>query len=416
MFNIDTLKTEMISMVGWRQNPDPTGEQLFELTTSTSGLYFNDEHPMLTLENLYSIAPDFDQYIYPPFDVSNLNYQVGDVVNDGSDNLYQRIKVDAAAQVLTNTEFWKKFSPFTQWLKEKTESGIVQSINDWYSKKSKFSTVRNLLSRETIFDDGGDFDDIQTKNGKVVGQYIKPKDSSGVIMKISEISIQMDQNQDVLIKLFKKGTKTPIVEESFTYANSGGVQWFSFTEPEKWELKGGEMYFIGYDEGAIAGNAINAVNGMDRLFEYFPTAKHFNVQSFLVDSDFTEMWNESDVIYTTSTNFGLNYKVNVGCDYSDFIVDQKDLFKVVIAKRVAMNLLRELIYNPNAMVNRNERNIDDKQLLYEIDGDSQSTPGNNRSLKEQYDSGLMAIQFDSSGIDKVCLPCRKRGVNYGTIR
>lgn len=416
MFNVETIKSEMISMVGWRQNPDPTGEQLFELTTSDSGLYFNDEHPMLTLENLYSIAPDFDQYVYPAFDGTKVDYTVGEIVNDGSGNLYQRIKIDAAAQPLSNTEFWKKFSPFTQWLREKTESGIVQSINDWYSKKSKFSTVRNLLSRETIFDNGGDFDDIQSKSEKIVGQYIKPKDSNGVVLRISEISLQLSQNQAVLVKLFKKGTKTPIVEETFTYANSGGVQWFSLTEPEKWELKGGEMYFIGYDETAMTGNSINAVESSDRMFEYFPTPKYFNVQSFMVDGDFTSMWNESDVTYTTSTNFGLNYKVNVGCDYSDFIVDQKDLFKIVIAKRVAMNLLRELIYNPNAMVNRNERNVDDKQLLYEIDGDSQATPGNNRSLKEQYDSALMAIQFDNTGIDKVCLPCRKRGVKYGTIR
>lgn len=417
MFNVGTIKTELLSMIGWRQNPDPNGEKLLELTTSTTGLFFNDEHPMLTLENLHSVSPDSDQYVYDLFDAIKTDYAVGDRVKDGTGVLYERIKTDPVAQPLNDTEFWKLYSLFTDWLKEKTESGIIQAINDWYSKKSKFSTVRNLLSREKVFCDGGDFDDIQTKEGNVVGQYIRPKSSNEVIMKINEISIQMDTNQAVTVKLFKKGTKTPIVTEAFVYANNGGVQWFTPIQPDKWELEGGGLYFIGYDEDAITGNAINVVSSLYGFSTYvFPSKKYYSVASFSVDSDFTEMWNESDVIYTTSTNYGLNYKVSVGCDYTEFIVEQKDLFKIAIAKRVAILLLRELPFNANALVNRNEKNVDDAQIFHDIDGDSQSTPGNNHSLRQQYDSAIMDIQFDQTGIDKVCLPCRKRGVHYGTIK
>lgn len=413
MYNVSTIKTDL-SIIGWRQNSDPTGEQLTSMTTSTSGLYYQDEHPLLTLDNLYSIAPDFDQYEYPTFDDTKTDYQVGNIVVDSS-IIYQSIKVDGVANSITNTEFWIVYSPFTEWLREKTEAGIIQAINDWYSKKSKFSTVQNLLSRETIFDCVGDFDDIQENTGKVVGQYIRPMNSKNVGLKIHELSLQMSQNQTVTVKLFKKGTKTPMVEESFVYDKDGGVQWFTPSEPDKWELFGGEMYFIGYDQDVIAGNAINALKDHDFRFGYFPTGKFYNVQSFLVESDFAEMWNESDVTYSTASNFGLNYKISVGCDYTEFIVQQKDLFKIAISKKVAMNLLRELVFNPNSLVNRNESNIDKKMLLYEIDGDSQSTEGNNRSIKEQYDNAIMDIQFDTTGIDKVCLPCRRKGPIYRSV-
>jgi hypothetical protein len=127
------------------------------------------------------------------------------------------------------------------------------------------------------------------------------------------------------------------------------------------------------------------------------------------------MFNDDDIVSNLGTNYGLNYKVSVSCDYTDFILDQKEQFQTIISKRVAMNLLRVLAFNANSNVNRSSSNVDSTRILYEIDGDSQSTEGNNRSLKDQYETALMAIQFDQTGIDKVCLPCRKRGVKYSTI-
>lgn len=417
MYNVEKLKTNLFSLIGWRQNPNPGGTQLTEMTTSDSSIWYNDQHPLLTFDNMYSVSPDFDLRTYPTYDGSKIDYVVGDVVGDTSDPviLYERIKVSTSAEALTNTEFWKKHSAFTKWLREKTESGIIDTIDDWYNQKSGLATAINLLSRETIFQDGGDFEDTQDKKGKVVGQYLYPRRSEGVIMTIHKISLQLTQNQSVTVKLFKKGTKTPIVSETFVYDQNGSVQWFTPTEPTKWVLSGGNTYFIGYNEDDILGNAINAIENCHRI-DYFPTGKFYNIRSFNVDSDFTEMWNESKVLYNTSTNYGLNYKIDVSCDYTDFIIEQKHLFQKAISKRVAMKVLREFPFNANALVNRHVSNIEGSKVLYEIDGDTQGAVGNNTRLNKQYEKALNAIQFDRSGIDPICLKCRKRGISYSTIR
>lgn len=92
MVNADQLKTGLIGIVGWRQNTDEAGIQLIELTTSESGLWFGSQHPLLTIDQLVSHAPDF--------------------------------RAQDDTQVERNTNF-------TAWLKERTEDGIVEAINDW---------------------------------------------------------------------------------------------------------------------------------------------------------------------------------------------------------------------------------------------------------------------------------------------
>ena len=401
MYNVNTIKSELLSLNGWRQNPDPSGEQLLEMTTSETGLFYNDEHPMLTYDNLFSIATDSELYVYPTFQPAKTDYAIGDIVE--STLLYYRIKVDAVAQPVTNTEFWKVWNPFTQWLRDRTESAIIQAVNDWYNKKSKFGTISNLLERDIVLIGSADFDDEDSKSpGRVVGQCFKSTRSRSLLTKVTEISLQFTDNQDITVKVFKKGTKTPVFTETLTYANSGGVQWFTVD----WTLESNEVYFVGYDDDSVTGSSLNSIfSGYNGCY---PKGKYYTMQSYSVESDFTEMWNESDVSYNGSTNYGLNYKLYVGCDYTDFIVDQKDKFKTVIAKRVAMNLLRELVFNSNASVNSKAANVDKKLLLYEIDGDSQGDKDNNGLLRYQYDSSLMAIQFDYKGIDRVCMPCRRR--------
>jgi hypothetical protein len=137
MYNVKELKDGLKDLVGWRQNDNPNGAQLIDMLTSESGLYFNDEHPMLTIDNLYSIAPDFDTYVYPAFDSQKSDYAVGDVVDDGSGNLYTRILTHNGNQPLNNTTYWLPFDNFTEWLLQRTQSATIQAINDWYGKKIK---------------------------------------------------------------------------------------------------------------------------------------------------------------------------------------------------------------------------------------------------------------------------------------
>ena len=217
-------------------------------------------------------------------------------------------------------------------------------------------------------------------------------------------------NQIIFINLFKSGNLDPVDTVQIDYTGSGSVQWVDVD----WKMSGEGAYYVCYNQANLAGYAVNGV----RDYSYgkngktsYPSGRYFKATSFGADvNNNDQLWDLKENKYTVSTNYGLNFCIDARCDYSDFIIDQSDLFKTVIAYQVGINLLRELAFNPDSRVNRNESNIERSQILYEIDGDTQ---GNNEStLFGRLKKALNAISFDDTGIDKICLPCKKRSVRF----
>ena len=132
-----------------------------------------------------------------------------------------------------------------------------------------------------------------------------------------------------------------------------------------------------------------------------PTSPYYSVQGYKDGAD-------------TYENYGIDAVISVNCDYTNIIVAQKAAFRNLICKAVAKGMLREIIYNPNARNNRNESNVDEKQLLYEADGDARAYSWNSSGLGNAYRKALKGLTFDRSKIDRFCLPCRRRGLKYTT--
>ena len=73
MVRIQEIQEGLLHLIGWRQSDDANGGVISEaLAQSESGLYYQDAHPLLTLQNLQSIAPDFSNISY--LDFSNISY------------------------------------------------------------------------------------------------------------------------------------------------------------------------------------------------------------------------------------------------------------------------------------------------------------------------------------------------------
>lgn len=400
MFDINLIKTELSSLVGWRANLDPS-ISLVDLNTSSSGLYYQSNHPLLTLGNLNAFCPE--QPTYPNFDHAKTDYKVDDIVHHSS-KLYIRLKTGTNV-VITNTEFWKETNHFNEWLKTKTLDAIATTINDWFNQKFGLGTAKNLLNRDIPIIETEDFTGL-AQNGKVTGLEFSTHRDLSIKTKVTGLSLRLEQSQTVNIKVFKSGKVGPVYNETLVYTTDKNTQWFTVD----WTFDSQSNYYICYYD--ISGNYSNSVEC--EISEYCCNNKYFTLRGFETVSDFTII--EKDKCgFTGTNNYGLNLKVSVMCDYTDFIVEQKALFANLIHKGVGLALMRELAYNPNANVNRNERNIDPKTVLYEIDGSSEGDPKNNRSLKSMYDKEMKSISFDQSKISKVCLPCLSKGVNYRTI-
>ena len=60
MVRANDIQDKLLHLIGWEQNYDASDLKISDtLTVSESGLYFQQIHPLLTLQNIACIAPDF---------------------------------------------------------------------------------------------------------------------------------------------------------------------------------------------------------------------------------------------------------------------------------------------------------------------------------------------------------------------
>ena len=145
--------------------------------------------------------------------------------------------------------------------------------------------------------------------------------------------------------------------------------------------------------------------------------KYINISPFKVPSletfeEYPEMWDIEDNVYTSTVNYGLNVEVSIGCDLTDFIIEQRQMFATVLQRQMAATLLRTLALNPHVRVNRNQSNASKNDLLYEVDGNTDGrATGIGYDLRKAYE----ALDLDTRGIDRICLTCRPVGARYRTV-
>ena len=373
MYSASELKTGLIGLIGWRQNRDADGLQLQSLTSTTSGMYYNDVHPLLTFDNLLSIGPNLDL--------------IGDTDQE---------KADA----------------FTDWLQEKTEAGIINAVNDWLDFKLPARSAKNLLERRQIWQTAAGDVHTDIDRGQLVGIELVPKRSRDLRLTVEQIGIQLTQNQTLTIYLYSSDKKAVVDSQEVTYTGAGSVQWVTVN----WTVEGYGAHYLVYHQDDLTGQSVNS------MYDYFersavsqqiPGASMVLVSPFEVDAPKTELWDISRMSYNYDTNFGLNLRLNVQCDYTTFLLEQKELFKTLISLHVAAVLLGEMAYNPNARINRNQAIVDRQQINFELHGDSAGPRP--MGLLHKIEKARQSVSLDTGQLDKHCLPCRRRGVKYTAV-
>lgn len=424
MYDVKLIKAAFVGdspQIGWKQNPDPGGEQLKEMTTSESDLWFNDVHPFLTINNLYAVAPDYSNFTYPDWSAAT-EYEMDDIVSKSSKNYILIVEGSEGEDPETSPNSWKLFYGFTTWLKQKTEAGVISLINRWLSEKARLGTDRNLFERGKLFLSSGNLTDLEGVGTELVGLEIRPVFSRNLRFVIKKIGIQLSANQSLQLYLFKSGTVGPVnTLTPIVYSGGGSEQW----EEVNLELKGSDeeereaVYYLVYLKSELVGQAVNGVRHYDYGNGgniYFPTGKMFKATAFSHPSaGVVNLWDLGGNVYTASTNYGLNLSIDVRCDYTQFIIDQKVLFLPSIYYQVGINLLKIVGANASAKINRLELNVGKHDIDYIIEGDTQAEIGKGGGLKDELDGALNSIRFDKGGIDKHCLPCRRKGIRFKVI-
>ena len=437
MVRIVDIQNSLLHLIGWRQSYDRNdGTWLSEsLTESESGLYYQDVHPLLTLQNLMCIAPDFKNIEYPQHS-SSKTYKKGEVVTV-EDKHYKALKNVPQDVLITNDEYWIVTNPFSEWLETKTKASITKAVNRYINEKAVKGTFKALCEKKTLFDGTGRIYDTVDNKQNLVGFEIVPIRAKGVTTKINRIGLQFTQPGEYTIVILHSSLMEPFYQETFTKQAANSMEWFTPSEElylpyENDKIDAGGSWYICYMQSNLPQDSKAIRKSRDwsegpcnecsrHEFEAWKVwSRYIEVNPFYVNEEFVpvvngeiQMFDVQDIFNDYSTNYGLNLDITIACDITDFIVDQKSLMQDYIGKSLAVDFLREFAYNPNVRTNRNSINASRPDILYEIDGDSSSMKKS--GLSYQLETSLKALEISTEGMDRVCMPCVNHGIKYRTV-
>lgn len=446
MVRANDIQEKLLHLIGWEQNYDTSDLKISDaLTVSESGLYFQQIHPLLTLQNMSCIAPDFKNITFPEYN-SEKEYSKGNVVKY-DEKLYKALQKALNKQPDIESEYWVETNPFSEWLENKTKASIQKAIARYCNEKIAQGTYKTLCENRTLFDGTGRLVDVVKNRKNLVGFEIIPVRAKGVTTKINKIGLQFTEPGEYTLYLMHSSMDAPVKIIKLNKIRDNSAEWFTVDDlylPYQSEDNdaGGSWYLCYFQSELPEGSQAirkdkdwskEPCNSCSRreYLAWMAWSKYIEVHPFFVNEELIEavnfnddlnddfekqvlhLWDVENNQYTYDNNYGLNLELTISCDITDFIIEQRMLFQDVIAKQVAVDMLREFAYNANVRTNRHSINASRLDILYEVDGDSSSMKKS--GLSYQLDMAFKAIKLSTEGIDRVCLPCKNNGVKYRTV-
>jgi hypothetical protein len=435
MVRANDIQDKLLHLIGWEQNYDTSDLKISDaLTVSESGLYFQQIHPLLTLQNMACIAPDFKNMTFEEYNTEK-SYSKGNVVKY-DEKLYKALQKALNKQPDIESEYWVETNPFSEWLESKTKASIQKAIARYCNEKTVEGTNKLLCESRTLFDGTGRLVDTVKNKKNLVGFEIVPVRAKGVTTKINKICLQFTKAGEYTLYLMHSSMDAPVKIIKLNKIRDNSAEWFSLNDvylPYQSEDNdaGGSWYLCYFQSELPEGSQAIRKNkdwskepcgscSRRELLAWMAWSKYLEIHPFFVNEELINiedeslhLWDVENNQYTYDNNYGLNLEVTVSCDITDFIVEQRMMFQDVIAKQVAVDMLREFAYNSNVRTNRHSINASRLDILYEVDGDSSSMKKS--GLSYQLYMAFKAIKLSTSGIDRVCLPCRNNGIKYRTV-
>lgn len=446
MIRISDLQNKLLHLIGWEQNYNTGDLKIADsLTESESGLYFQQAHPLVTLQNLACIAPDFKNISYPAYDPEQ-DYAKGNIVQH-EDKLYKALDYTIGAEP-GNTEIWAEFDPFSDWLETKTKGSIQKAITRYINDRLANNAYKSIFENKALFDGTGRIIDTIKNQHNFVGFEIVPIRSKGVTTKINKIGVQFTKPGIYTFYLMHSSQNEPIRIIEVTKKTANSLEWFSLDDvylPYMSEANdAGGSWYLGYFQSDIPEGS-QAIR-KDRDWSKGPCtscsraeyaswqlwSKYLEIHPFYIGEEHIDtinfddaenpvesstpiplLWDIDKNIYDYDTNYGINLDITVGCDYTDFIIEQRAIFQDIIMKQLAIDMLREFMYNANARTNRHSINASKLDIQIALDGDSAAM--NKSGLSYELELAVKAVALSTAGIDRICLPCTNGGIKYRTV-
>lgn len=366
MFNSTVLREFFMSLLGWRAHFDTEAITIdADLLNSDSGEYFQDFNPALRLDFIQSILSDKQE--------------------------------------------------INEYLREKMQSAITGMFNDLITKRQVSKYGKTLLEQSTLLNRYAWSGDRIVNLGRFVGFQIQLRDVSGLQAIINEIGIQLDGEDEIPLFLFHSSQLEPL--EVFTMTTLSTSQaWrkvdLALNSMDPGLFSGG-VFVLGYYQDDLATQAINYSNfnwsvgecgtcGTNYHNIWKSIRNHYFVYPIYVaagDFEFGEMFDLKKAQFSNDTSWGMNLRLSVHCDLTDFFVRNRLAFKSLLGLKTAWLILGDMkVSQETNHVQENLRDIAIREI--EADRDTKSF-----AIARQYNDELAAVSFNISGINSRCLGC-----------
>ena len=428
MIDFNTITPCLFNTLGWKNTNDTCEKHLDPSKfggNSDTGMFYNLQSELLSLENLQAIAPESDLYTYPDWD-NAATYNTGDIVR--FDKLYKSLVDGNTGNNPESSPLeWGLLYDFSEWLENFTNTTILRFAQSIVNLKKNDKQSKALMVDTPVYNGSGNLSNpavyISNQNKFVCWQMqtIQNKDVNIKIKRIGLHFVDIQTNLPIYIYHSSQLEPLQIINVSTTKAKS-----FAWVDVDDIDLKytddyatGGEFY-IGYYQEDVTG--IGAINN-DRFDFTSPCAscnrtgykywndfnKFVNVTSLSVaNGNYTkgELWN-TDLNQYSNQTYGLNIHFSMECTLNSFICENSNMF--------AKGLLRqaELLFCEYAI--NTSRTNELAERLANIAGINLDADGLIK-LQEQVDEEIKASNFDLSDLNSPCATKqRTKRARYGTI-
>jgi len=422
MFRISTLKTELTGLIGFRGSV-ATGYPALdtEITASTSGMYINDFHPVLTTEVLEAVAPQFKGYT--AFSAT-ATYGLADRVMNG-DIAWQSKAAANYGHTPSVGAYWETM--FSLWLREKYNASVANLFNRLATEKKINTSTKSIFENRQLFLGSGNMTDTITPSGRFVGLAVQPRNINNVRITIDRIGLQFSQIQtDLYIYLFNSQSETYIKRQAVSTSTANKFEWVSLTDFDidfvnySGDIDSGSVWYIGYFEDDIAGNAINKAyswregpcRGCPGSLPEYSLWNTWSKYYSVIPIEFRTL--DGTNLPTNEgysmLSYGLNLAMSVKPDVTDILISNKGALTYPLGLQFAVDMVTWIAYNPPRRTGALQANIQAGTLLYDINGENGSG-----GLKKELANALKALDFDFSDLS-TALPAQRPGpIRYSAI-
>lgn len=415
-------------------------------------------HPLITMDNISAIAPDFSDYRcnYPAYNPLN-SYYYGDVVyvdsHDEQGNpkrLFLKALVDTPNSFNGASDFnedfggepaltsrgWAVTTPFSEWVDSKLDNSIRRMIQNFIRTKLIKGETRLMCEHKCLFEGSGRLVDREKNKNNLVGFEINSVRSSGVTTKIDKIGLQFTKKGVYKLYLMHSSSTVPVRVITVEKKTDASFEWFSFDDlylPYSSEtVSPGGSWYLCYDQTEIPEGSEAIIKNRDwskgpcgtcsrsEYLSWQAWSKYIEIHPFSVNKenvmtaeDKPQMWDQFFNLYDYNTNYGLNLEVSVDCDITEIITRNASAFDEVLGLQIAGDWLNEFMYNANARTNRNSLNAGKTDIILALEGDnSQAT---SRGLVARLNAAYKAVNVAFDSMDRVCMTCTNNGIKYYTV-